>query len=138
MEVNELCHDLGEYFEKTQGIGVLATSDDKGNVDVAIYARPHVFEGDKVAFIMADRLSHKNLQSNPHAAYLFLEEGGHYFGRRLFLTVVNEEKNSDKIYELMRRKDRKSAEAYKEVDKFLVYFRVDKVLPLVGDDIQCF
>jgi hypothetical protein len=138
MKINELCNELGEYFEKTKGNGVLATSDDKGNVDVAIYARPHVFEGDKVAFIMADRLSHKNLQSNPQAAYLFAEEGGHYTGRRLYLTMVNEEKDSKKIYELMRRKDKKSAEAYKEVDKFLVYFRIDRVLPLVGDDIQCF
>lgn len=137
MKVNELCHELGEYFEKTKGTGVLATSDDKGNVDVAIYARPHVFEGDNVAFIMADRLSHKNLQSNPQAAYLFVEEGGHYTGRRLYLTMVNEEKDKKKIYDLMRRKDKKSAEAYKEVDKFLVYFRIDKVLPLVGDDIQC-
>ena len=65
---------LGEYFEKTKGLGVLATADSKGKVDAAIYSRPHVMDDETVAFIMADRLTHNNLQSNPHAAYLFKEE----------------------------------------------------------------
>ncbi len=137
MKINELCTELDEYFQKTQGTGILATADENGNVDVAVFARPHVFEGDKVAFIMADRLSHKNLLSNPQAAYLFVEQGGHYTGKRLYLTMVNEEKNEEIIYDLMRRKDEKSAETYRGVAKFLVHFRIDKVLPLTGDDIQC-
>jgi len=66
---------LSEYFEKTRGTGVLATSDSSGQVDVAIYARPHFVSEQEIAFIMADRLSHRNLQSNPHAAYLFVERG---------------------------------------------------------------
>ena len=36
--------DLGEYFEKNEGLGVLATADAQGNVDAAIYARPHVMD----------------------------------------------------------------------------------------------
>jgi hypothetical protein len=32
-----------DYFENTEGTCVLATSDNNGNVDVAIYARPHPF-----------------------------------------------------------------------------------------------
>ena len=61
-----------EYFEKTKGTGILATADGTGQVDAAVYARPHFLDEQTVAFIMADRLSHKNLQSNPHAAYLFV------------------------------------------------------------------
>lgn len=138
MKVNELCKDLEGYFETAKGIGVLSTSDDRGNVDAAIYARPYAFEEDTLAFIMADRLSHSNLQSNPHAAYLFVEQGGHYTGKRLFLTKVKEESDGAKIYDLMRRKDKKSAQEYKDVARFLVYFKIDKVLPLVGDDRQAF
>jgi len=138
MKENELCMDLGGYFETTRGTGVLATADDKGNVDVAVYARPHVLDKDRVAFIMADRKSYLNLQSNHQAAYLFIEEGEGYAGKRLYLTKIGEETDGDKIHGLMRRKDRKSAEEHGDVKKFLVHFRIDKMIPLIGDDIQCF
>ena len=51
--------DLAEYFESTKGFGVLATANAEGEVDVAVYARPHVLDEETVAFIMADRMSHE-------------------------------------------------------------------------------
>jgi len=48
---------LSEYFENTDGTGVLATADDKGNVDAALYARPHCLDETTVAFVMNERLS---------------------------------------------------------------------------------
>jgi len=120
--------ELREYFEKAKGVGVLATADSEGKVSAAIYALPHVMDKETVAFIMADRLTHHNLQSNPHAAYLFKEDGSGYVGKRLFLTKIKEEKNVDLIEKLRRR-------TYPEIknrDAYLVYFRVDQVLPLIG------
>ncbi len=32
---------LTDYFETVEGTGILATADSEGNVDLAIYARPH-------------------------------------------------------------------------------------------------
>ncbi len=61
---------LSEYFEKTKGRGIIATADAEGKVGIAVYARPHFIDEETVAFIMGDKLMHKNLQSNPHAAYL--------------------------------------------------------------------
>ena len=120
---------LDEYFKQTKGLGVLATADSDGKVDAAIYARPHVMEDGALAFIMRDRLSHHNLQSNPHATYLFKEEGSGYGGKRLFLTKLREEQDSDLLKSLRRRK---SAYGNGE-DRFLVFFTLDKELPLVGD-----
>ena len=77
--------NLKDYFEKTTGTGVLATADAEGRVDAAIYARPHMLEDGTFAFIMLDRLTHKNLQSNPYATFLFMEKGEGYKGVRLFL-----------------------------------------------------
>jgi hypothetical protein len=119
---------LKDYFESAKGRGVLATADSEGKVDVAVYSLPHVMDDDTVAFIMADRLTYHNLQSNPYAAYLFMEEGEKYVGKRLFLTKLREEQDTDLLYQLRRRK-------YPRDDKeplFLVFFSVDKVLPLVG------
>ena len=123
---------LSEYFEKTKGRGVIATSDSKGKVGTAVYGRPHFINEKTVAFIMADRLMHKNLQSNPYAAYLFMESKERYVGKRLYLTKMKEEENSELIDELRRKNVCPMDEGYKKGMRFLVYFKINKVLPLVG------
>jgi hypothetical protein len=123
--------DLTHYFEETKGFGVLATADEKGHVDVAVYSRPHIFDENTVAFIMADRLTHHNLQSNPHAAYLFRENAPRYAGIRLFLTKIREETDSELLYSI-RRRQYASPEGEEEQSRFLVFFTIDKTLPLIG------
>jgi hypothetical protein len=123
---------LSEYFEKKRGRGVIATADPEGRVGVAVYARPHFIDEKTVAFIMADRLMHKNVQSNPHAAYLFLESGDRYVGKRLYLTRIKEEKNSDLIDKIRRKESCPVYDKYRDKTRYLVYFHVDKVLPLIG------
>lgn len=120
--------DLKEYFENTEGIAVLATADEKGKVDAAIYARPHFMEDGTLAVIMRDRLTHNNLQSNPHACYLFIEKGAGYKGKRLVLTKVREEQDTDLLKSLRRRQYLDE----KDEMKFLVFFKLDQELPLVG------
>lgn len=122
---------IKEYFQTAKGQGVLATADSDGQVDAAIYATPHTIDDETVAFIMRDRLTHSNLQSNPHAAYLFMEEGSGYKGVRLFLTKTKEEKDSELLYSIRRREYPSESEAERG-PLFLVFFKVDKVLPLIG------
>ena len=123
--------DLKEYFENTKGLGVIATADTDGRVDAAVYARPHIMEDGLLAFIMRDRATHANTQANPYATFLFKEEGPGYKGKRLYLTKVREEENAELIERISRRSylsDKNSKEA-----KFLVYFKVDRERPLIGD-----
>jgi hypothetical protein len=122
--------ELREYFENLKGNGVLATADDQGHVDVAVYSKPHIMDDETIAFIMPDRLTHHNLQSNNHAAYLFKEEGPGYKGIRFFLTKLREEKDSELLHSI-RRKSYPN-EKGEEDSRFLVFFKVDKVLPLIG------
>jgi hypothetical protein len=124
---------LSQYFEKTKGRGVIATSDSKGKVGTAVYGRPHFVNEKTIAFIMADRLMHKNLQSNPHAAYLFMESGERYVGKRLYLTKIKEVKDRALIDKIRRKESCPVYTVYKDTIKYLVYFRINKVLPLIGD-----
>jgi hypothetical protein len=124
---------LSQYFEKTKGRGVIATSDSKGKVGTAVYGRPHFINEKTIAFIMADRLMHKNLQSNPHAAYLFMESGERYVGKRLYLTKIKEVKDRALIDKIRRKESCPVYTVYKDTIKYLVYFRINKVLPLIGD-----
>jgi hypothetical protein len=122
--------DLREYFENTKGFGVLSTADKQGKVDAAVYSRPHVMEDGTIASIMRDRLTHENLKTNPHAVYLFLEEGKGYRGKRLFLTKIGEEQDSELINEICRRCYPSDLQV--KDPQFLVIFRIDKELPLIG------
>jgi hypothetical protein len=124
---------LKAYFESKRGTGVLATSDPEGRVDVAVYAKPLVLDETTIALVMRQRLSHQNLKQTMHAAYLFLESGGGYEGKRLYLTKIREEINAT-VVDAMRKEQ---PEIYPEGDdsgKFVVLFHVDRVRPLVGDN----
>lgn len=120
--------ELKEYFENAEGRGILATADGDGKVDTAIYARPHFMDDGTIALIMRDRLSHHNLQSNSHACYMFIEKGPGYKGKRFFLTKVREEQDSELLQSLRSRQYIDE----KDESKFLVFFKIDRELPLVG------
>jgi hypothetical protein len=131
----EAAMDLKTYFESNRGTGVMATADADGKVGAAIYSRPHFLDDGTIAFIMRDRLTHHNLQSNPHATYLFIENRPGYRGKRLFLTKTREEKGGETLSRLHRRSPR-SEDTETEAEMFLVYFTLDKELPLIGSGGQ--
>ena len=120
--------ELREYFENAEGNGILATADGSGQVDAAIYSRPHCMDDGTIALIMRDRLTHLNLQSNPHACYMFIEKGPGYKGKRFFLSKVREEQDTELLQSLQRRQYIDA----KDEAKFLVFFKIDRELPLVG------
>jgi len=120
--------ELKTYFENAEGLGILSTADSSGKVDAAIYARPHFMDDGTIAMIMRDRLTHHNLDSNPYACYMFIEKGAGYHGKRLFMTKVREEQDSKLLQTLRRRQNIQETDE----SKYLVFFQVDKELPLVG------
>lgn len=123
--------NLKAYFEATEGRGVLATADGSGRVNVAVFARPHVMDDGTVAFIMPHRLTHSNLSANPQAAYLFFESGHGYQGKRFILSKLREEEDTELLYAL-RRKTYPEEQDKQEGPRFLVFFTVEKILPLIG------
>jgi hypothetical protein len=124
---------LSEYFEKTKGRGVIATADSRGKVGTAVYGRPHFINEKTVAFIMADRRMHKNLKSNPYASYLFMESKERYTGMRLYLKKIKEEKDPALINKIRRKESHPAYKVNEEQTRYLVYFKINKVLPLIGE-----
>lgn len=121
--------DLKKYFDETKGMGVLSTADGKGQVNAAVYARPHVMEDGALGFIMRDRLSHHNLQTNPHAAYLFREDSPGYKGMRLHLTKTHEENGTPLVKKLCQRC---RIDDKPDTVRYLVVFKVAQKRPLIG------
>jgi hypothetical protein len=125
---------LSEYFEKTQGIGVLATTDASGQVNQAIYGRPHFLDEDDdgtCSFIMSNRLSHNNVMHNLSASHLFIEKGEGYVGKRLSLRVIGEETDPEKIKAIRHPNIPTISE---EQGKYLVHFHIEAVRPLIGNE----
>ena len=122
---------LKEYFHNTRGTGVLATADKEGQVDAAIYSRPHIMADGSLAFIMRERLTHENLQSNPHATFLFMERNGHLQGMRLFLKKTREDTDQELIAKMTRRSLSPEQDAAAG-PKYIVYFSLEKIINLIG------
>jgi hypothetical protein len=123
--------NLTDYFDNTKGYGVLATADSSGQVNAAIYARPHFVDEKTLAFIMRERLTYSNLQTNPHASYLFIESRSGYAGKRLYLTKLREETSDELVASICRRCD--YSMFTEPLMRHVVFFTIDKVLPLIGN-----
>jgi hypothetical protein len=55
---------------------------------------------------------------------------GTFVGKRIFLTKTREEQDSELLNSLRRR----TYPGDEKEPKFLVFFQIDKVLPLIGDE----
>ena len=122
---------LAEYFETVEGTGILATSDSDGNVDLAIYSRPYVIEENKIAFSMLERTSYSNIQSNPKAAYMFIEKDQGYKGKRLYLKKIGVETDAQRIEEIKSQRP-KIHKSTTDSTRHFVYFSIENIRPLSG------
>jgi len=59
-----------------------------------------------------------------------MEDGPGYHGKRLYLTKLREEQDTELLRSLRRRTYAAGQE--KPGPRFLVFFQVDKILPLLG------
>lgn len=121
--------NLKNYFSEEIGLGVISTANDNGEVNGAVYAKPHVLGDKTVAFIMRDRLTRVNLQRNGRAHYMFIEHEHGYRGVRLSLVMTEEVRDKETIAALSRRNTNENGEAE---ERFLVLFKVEKSLALIG------
>ena len=122
--------ELSRYFEETKGFGVLSSAGKDGEVNAAVYGRPHFMDDGSLAFLMQDRLNLKNVRETGKAHYLFREDGPGYSGRRLALSMVGESDDQELAARLRRRE--KPGKIMKKV--LIVCFKVERVLPLIGAD----
>jgi len=66
--------NLMEYFNKNPRLGVLSTSNKDGKVDSAVFGSPHMIDEKTVLIATAQNRTLANLQENPYAVYIIIEE----------------------------------------------------------------
>ncbi len=121
---------LAELFPEG-GRGVIGTADNNGVVNQAVFAVPHVIDEETLAWGFTEGRSIENLRKNPHASYLYLAPTRGYSGWRLTLTLKRETTEGDLLAAIREQTDKVVGSQAGEAVKYLVYFKVDEVRPLM-------
>lgn len=125
---------LKTYFESVRGLGVLSTANALGEVNSAVYTKPYFMPDEMIAFVMRHKRTYANLCENPHASFLFKEDGAGYQGKRLNLTKFDESDDEQLIQTILEQASHVKSDRAQMTEKlFIVVFRVNSVLPLIGD-----
>ncbi len=115
---------------KPGGKGIIATASKAGVVNTAVYAVPHVVDGETVAWGMADGRTWDNVRENPNASYAYFAPGEGFRGARLILALSRTE-DAGEMLEKIRERVRSIVPADPGAVKHVAYFRVVETRPLV-------
>ena len=121
---------LAELFE-SNGFGVMATAGADGDVNTAVYARPHVINETTLVWGMTEGRSFRNLSQNPKAAFLFRIDKPGYRGARLALELIRSEEEGAMLTQIKERAATVVGAGAGLAVTHAVWFRVVEVRPLV-------
>jgi len=76
--------------------------------------------------------THPELEKQSLCSYMFIEEGYGYKGIRLYLKKIKED-TDNALIDTMKRRHLTPEEDKAKGPKFLIHFRVDRILPLIGE-----
>jgi len=98
---------------------------------MAIYSGPYFTGDETIAFITAERKTYDNLRKNPYACFMYIEAGGWYSGKRLYLKKKAESSSQKLLKEICEQ-------CFflpwgNPAKRHVVTFEIIRVLPLVGE-----
>ncbi len=113
------------------GRGVIAASDSSGNVNIAVYAKPHVVDDRTVAWGMTEGRTWAYVKENPKAAYLYMNPGPGYSGVRLQLSLKEFHESGDLLEAVKTHTAEIVSPAAAEAVRHVAYFKVEEIRPLI-------
>jgi hypothetical protein len=115
---------------KQGGRGIIATASKLGVVNTAVYAVPHIGDGETVTWGMTDGQTWENVRENPSASYAYFAHGEGYRGTRLSLVLTRTE-DEGKMLEEIRERARKMSPVDVNAIRHVAVFKVVEIRPLV-------
>ena len=80
-----------ELFNKKPRIGTLSTSNQKGDVNVAVFGSPQMVDENTVVMGIGKNRSYQNLKENPKAVFIVMKPGksvAEWQGYRIYLKAL--------------------------------------------------
>ena len=121
---------LNEMFP-AGGKGIIAASDSSGNVNIAVYAKPHIVDDRTVAWGMTEGRTWACVKENPHAAYLYMNPGPGYSGVRLKLSLKKFLESGEMLDTVKKHTAAIVSPAAAEAVRHVAYFEVEEIRPLI-------
>jgi len=121
---------LNEMFP-AGGRGIIAASDSSGNVNIAVYAKPHIVDEKTVAWGMTEGRTWACVKENPNAAYLYMNPGPGYSGVRLKLSLKEVLDSGDMLETVKKRTAEIVSPGAAEAVTHVAYFEIEEIRPLI-------
>jgi predicted pyridoxine 5'-phosphate oxidase superfamily flavin-nucleotide-binding protein len=126
--------ELREVFNKRPRIGVLSTSDGKGNVNVAVFGSPQMIDDNTIVMGIGNNRSYRNLRENPKAAFIVMEPGPtppEWKGVRVYLEAKSIESEGELLNKLKEEITNRVGKQAGEMIKAAIRFTITEVRPLI-------
>ena len=123
---------LNDIFQEN-GIGIMASSDRNGWVNMAIYSPPVITNEGLLVFGATERLTYKNLKENPRAMFMFIcTNKKDWQGVRIRLSLIKDESSGPMLERLKERFKEMGYYYLASEIRHALYFKVEEVRPLKG------
>ena len=96
--------ELMELFNRYPRIGTLSTTNNEGDVNVAIFGSPRMIDENTVVMGIGENRTFRNLERNPKAVFIVMEPGEtalDWKGARVYLEATDMETEGE-FYEHMK------------------------------------
>jgi hypothetical protein len=125
---------LMEYFNKQPRIGTLSTAGKDGKVDVAYFGSPRMIDEKTVIMAVRKNQTFTNLQENPNAVFMILEQAGAppgWKGVRVYLKMTDFQTSGEKLETMKKAIAQKAGEETAKSMHAALTFEVQAVRPLM-------
>jgi hypothetical protein len=126
---------LMEMFNRKTRIGVLATSNENGDVNTAVFGSPRMIDENTVIMAIGNNRSFQYLQENPKASFIVVETGDspqEWKGARVYIEMSGFERYGE-LLDSFRNKIRDAAgEESANAIIAAIRFRILDVRPLIA------
>ena len=126
--------ELMEYFNCQPRLGVISTSSQDGRVDSAVYGSPQMIDEKTVIVALARGRTWANLQDNPHAVYMIMQQGEglmDWKGVRVYLRMLEYADSGPRLEAYKREAAKIVGEQAAGMIAVLATFEVTEVRPLI-------
>jgi hypothetical protein len=124
---------LMEYFNRVPRLGCLATSNKKGEVNVAYFGSPHMIDEKSIVMGLGKNRTFGYLQENPYAVFMIMEPGkalAEWKGVRLYVKMVDCQTSGEKLDQMKAQIAKVAGEAAAKMIHAGVTFEIYDIKPL--------
>lgn len=127
----DMTSKLMDYFNKQPRTGVLSTASKDGKVDSALFGSPNMIDEKTVVIATGKNRTFSNLQENPYAIYMIMEQDTDWKGIRVYLKLKDSATSGEMLDTIKSQIAKMAGEEAAQMMYATVTFEITELRPLV-------